>query len=636
MRANRFSQILFICITLFCVSVYADEVEYVVNGVDEPMLTNVFNHVSVFRIGTGVNINGRIRRRMLEETKVAVTDAMRPYGYFHPAISVGMSLKEAGKWVVAVDVRAGPPVLVEKLKLELTGSGQELARLVEWYKAFPVAEGQVLNQQAWDKTKQDAVNLLEEEGYLQARFSSHVISVNPMINTARLELVLDTGPQATMGEVTFKQDILNDTVLASIQRFKYGDAYNAWLLEKFRQDLWRSGYFEEIEVIERRELSANPPRVKFDINFEPRKKDTYQGTIGYGTDTLARLQLRWSRHLLSPRGDKIDIAFGWQQKDNEFSIQSNYRLPRKTETRQFWVATVGFKSETQSLDVSASEDLENRITIARGNITDYFLRLSRARVRNMHRGYRQFFETIFVQALNEKRNFDPTGNIPEEPYILDDPDSFSDLLKSTSNSLSVGLDWDWPEIRGSGFETTGHHERAWLFTSNEAWGSDVNFSQAYISSRWNFLAGNHWKFLLRAEAGYSHAKTTRVEVPTQEDRLDISVSELPYLYRFKAGGSNSVRGYAFEQLDENGLGSNNVLTASAEVEYHFHKNWSVAAFVDTGNAFRDWSDPELKTGTGLGLRWYSIIGAVRLDVAQGWDLEGDPWRIHLTIGTVLF
>lgn len=636
MRANRYSQFLIICMALFCSSVYADEVEYVVSGVDEPMLTNVFNHVSVFRIGSGVNINRRIRRRMLEEARVAVTDAMRPYGYFNPAISVDMSLKEAGIWRVDVDVKAGPPVLIEKLKLKLTGPGQDLDRLIDWYKTFPLAEGQKLNQQAWDKAKQDAVNLLEEEGYLQARFSSHVISVNPMVNTARLELVLDTGPQAAMGEVTFEQDIVGDAVLASIQRFKYGDAYNAWLLEKFRQDLWRSGYFEEVVVIERRDLSANPPRVDFDVNFEPRKKDTYQGTIGFGTDTLARLQLRWSRHLLSPRGDKIDFAFGWQQKDNEFTIQSNYRLPRKTETQQYWVATAGFKSETQSLDVSASGDLENRITIARGNINDYSLRLGRTRVRNLRSGYQQLFETVFVQPLSEKRNFDPRGNISEETYKLEDPGSFSDLLRSTSNSLSVGLDWDWPEIRGSGFETTGHHERAWLFTSNEVWGSDANFSQAYISSRWNFLVGNRWKVLLRAEAGYSHATSTRVEVPTLEDGLEISDSELPYLYRFKAGGSRSVRGYAFEQLDENGLGSNNILTASAEIEYHFHENWSIAAFVDTGNAFRDWSNPELKTGTGLGLRWYSIIGAVRLDVAQGWALEGDPWQVHLTIGTVLF
>jgi len=124
-------------------------------------------------------------------------------------------------------------------------------------------------------------------------------------------------------------------------------------------------------------------------------------------------------------------------------------------------------------------------------------------------------------------------------------------------------------------------------------------------------------------------------VPIGDSELALTVSDLPSLYRFKAGGSRSVRGYAFNSLDTNGLGSNNIFTASAEAEFHFHKNWSVAAFVDVGNAFKSWKEPSLKLGTGFGLRWYSVIGALRLDFAQGWDLDGDPWRIHLTIGTTL-
>jgi translocation and assembly module TamA len=116
---------------------------------------------------------------------------------------------------------------------------------------------------------------------------------------------------------------------------------------------------------------------------------------------------------------------------------------------------------------------------------------------------------------------------------------------------------------------------------------------------------------------------------------DLSVTRLPVLYRFKAGGSRSVRGYSFESLSNNGIGSNNVITASAEVEMLFRPNWSAAVFVDSGNAFNDWGDIELKSGVGLGLRWYSIVGAMRLDIAHPLDIEGDPWRLHFTIGTPL-
>ena len=126
-----------------------------------------------------------------------------------------------------------------------------------------------------------------------------------------------------------------------------------------------------------------------------------------------------------------------------------------------------------------------------------------------------------------------------------------------------------------------------------------------------------------------------MNVPTDGPDVNVVVTELPNLYRFKAGGNQSVRGYGFETLDDNGVGSNNVFTASAEAEFHILEDWSVAAFIDVGNAFNNWSTPDLKLGTGLGIRWYSVIGALRLDVAQGWALEGNPWRIHLSIGTNL-
>ncbi|MGA9572308.1 MAG: BamA/TamA family outer membrane protein, partial [Lysobacterales bacterium] len=467
------------------------------------------------------------------------------------------------------------------------------------------------------------------------KFSRHEIRVDPLTNTARLELVVDTGIRAVMGSVTFNQDIVSDKVLASLRRFKQGDPYHAFLLEKFRLDLWSSGYFEDIEVVEHRELSASPPRVDFEVNFKPRKKNTFQGTIGFGTDTLARLQFFWGRHLLSPRGDDFDVGLGWQQQDNQFSLQANYRLPRETVSRQFWIASAGIKSENQTLEVSASDDLQSQFDIARGTVEDYWLKAGKTRARNLRNGFEQLFETTYLQYLHEQWNFQPTGNLFIPEQVLQRSKEFNDLLKRTSDTLVVGLDWDWPEIRGNGFETVGHHERAWAFTSNKAWGSDADFTQVYLSSRYNFLATDRLKILLRAEAGYSNANSATALVPAGGSDLSITVTELPSLYRFKAGGSRSVRGYAFNSLDTNGLGSNNILTASAEAEFRFRKDWSVAIFADVGNAFANWSKPELKLGTGFGLRWYSVIGALRLDLAQGWDLKGDPWRIHLTIGSTL-
>jgi translocation and assembly module TamA len=145
-----------------------------------------------------------------------------------------------------------------------------------------------------------------------------------------------------------------------------------------------------------------------------------------------------------------------------------------------------------------------------------------------------------------------------------------------------------------------------------------------------------WRLLLRGEAGYSEAATQDLSLELEEGTVGVSLTELPFQYRFRAGGSFSVRGYDFESLSNNGIGSNHILTASTELEYRFREQWSAVAFVDTGNAFNDWGDPSLRTGWGLGVRWYTIAFPLRLDFAQALDLDGEPWQIHFTIGSPLF
>ena len=69
----------------------------------------------------------------------------------------------------------------------------------------------------------------------------------------------------------------------------------------------------------------------------------------------------------------------------------------------------------------------------------------------MQGGFQQLFETVYVQYLYERRDFDLTGNVDpgvEHLVVFNSPD---DLLKNPSNSVAVGLDWDWPDIRGNGF-----------------------------------------------------------------------------------------------------------------------------------------------------------------------------------------
>ena len=118
-------------------------------------------------------------------------------------------------------------------------------------------------------------------------------------NKARLTLTLETGEQAVMGVVRFDQDLVKPHILENLPRFRAGDPYNSWIMERFRIDIWRTGYFGNIEVVEERRLEESPPRVNLNITLEPRKRNTYQGSLGVGSDTGARIQFSWNRHLIS-------------------------------------------------------------------------------------------------------------------------------------------------------------------------------------------------------------------------------------------------------------------------------------------------------------------------------------------------
>lgn len=95
-------------------------------------------------------------------------------------------------------------------------------------------------------------------------------------------------------------------------------------------------------------------------------------------------------------------------------------------------------------------------------------------------------------------------------------------------------------------------------------------------------------------------------------------------------------GYSYESLsprNEEGLlrGGQQMLTSTLEYQRRVTGDWWGATFVDTGDAFDNWGPEELKTGAGVGIRWISPVGPIRLDVAHPFDDE-DDWRLHFSIG----
>jgi translocation and assembly module TamA len=111
---------------------------------------------------------------------------------------------------------------------------------------------------------------------------------------------------------------------------------------------------------------------------------------------------------------------------------------------------------------------------------------------------------------------------------------------------------------------------------------------------------------------------------------------LPPELRFFAGGDRSVRGFDYQEIGETNasggvIGGKYLAVASVEYEYYFLENWGAAVFVDAGDAYSSTLDPNV--GAGIGVRWRSPVGIVRVDIAHPVVTDMDEkLRFHIIVG----
>jgi translocation and assembly module TamA len=153
--------------------------------------------------------------------------------------------------------------------------------------------------------------------------------------------------------------------------------------------------------------------------------------------------------------------------------------------------------------------------------------------------------------------------------------------------------------------------------------SDTNFAQIFGDTKWVFGLWSGGRLLTRADAGF-----------TLIDELDT----LPASVRFFTGGDTSVRGYGYKSLGPtdvfgNVVGGENLLVGSIEFDQLFADEWSLAAFIDSGNAYDKFEDFNPATSVGVGIRWYSPLGPIRVDIAFPLEDDApDEYRLHIYLG----
>ena len=172
----------------------------------------------------------------------------------------------------------------------------------------------------------------------------------------------------------------------------------------------------------------------------------------------------------------------------------------------------------------------------------------------------------------------------------------------------------------------GDSQRYSLDVSETSWGSDVNFAVVQAQNVWIRSLGDKHRFIARGNLGW---------IETGD------FSKVPPSLRFFAGGDRSIRGYKYKSLspkDDDGklTGASKLATGSLEYQYNVTGNWWGAAFADGGDAVNKLDDYTFKKGAGVGVRWASPIGPIKLDIAAPiGDSDKHGMQIYIGLGPEL-
>ncbi len=501
-----------------------------------------------------------------------IRSALEALGYYSVTINSALST-DADCWHAKFTIDRGAPVKIRTLDVSAAGDAVFALALGQ----SGLAEGAVLDQGAYDALKRRWSDLAVERGYRDAKFVESRVDVYPSEHAADIVLHFEPGERFRFGAVEFDQSVLTDRLVRAYLPFKQGDFYDGRLLTALYIALTDSGYFDTIDI-RQGDPNREAREVPIDIVLTPAKRRLITYGVGFSTDTGPRLRFGRNNRRFNDRGHQFGVNAQLSPVISE--VTASYRFPHGDPRTEWINFDIGLKKE--DTDTAKSDSLEF--------------------------GARRIVERPHDWTRTQKLSL-----------LLEDFDVADQAGRSTL--LMSGIAWARTHADNALRPHKGYRLDFEVRGASNAVVSDTSFVQVIAQGKWIWSLPNMGRVLVRGRVG-----------ATQVDTFD----DLPPSVRFFAGGDSSVRGYDFEALgpeDANGkvVGGSSVVVSSFEYEHPVHDRWSIAFFVDSGNAFKG-SDFTAKTGAGLGGRWQSPLGPIRVDLAHPFDDPTTSWRLHISLG----
>jgi len=532
----------------------------------------------------------QIDRRAREDADL-LAELLRAYGYYDAVVRTRVEPGEAaGAVLVTLEVEAGPQYRFTEVRLPgLDSAGDDATALRA---AFGVEEGEPVN--AADVTAGEAALRIElgKRGYAFAEVGPLDIAVDHESRTAALVLPVAPKGSRQFGRILVEGKPLFDARhLERIARFEPGDRFETPLLDDLRRALIATGLVSSVTI--RPVDDPASKTVDIAVALEPAPMRTIAGAAGYGTGEGVRVEASWQhRNLIKPEGAvTVRGVLGTREQLLAATLRrNNFRERDQVLTAQVAASHLrrdAFDARTfllgAGLERQSNIIWQKKWTWSIG--AD--LIASDERDVDIDSGMTRR-RTFFIAALPATLSYDGSN----------------DLLDPTS-----------------GFRLSGRF-------SPEASLQSGSFFYARTQIDGSFYQPVSDKFVI---AGRARLGTI---AGAARDRIAPS-------RRFYAGGGGSVRGYGFQRLGprdpvfDDPIGGRSLAEFALEARVRLG-NFGIVPFIDAGNIYSS-SLPkldDLRFGVGLGVRYHTNFGPIRVDVGTPLNgRSGDPRvAVYVSLG----
>lgn len=516
--------------------------------------------------------------RLQRQSDLTAHDLLATEGYFSPQVESAVERVGDG-WRVDYRVDPGVRTTVRSVTLIFDGAVKTRADAAGMRarieRGFSLKQGMPFRQADWNAAKLGVLRPLLARTYPAAQLVTSEARIDPAARAADLTLMIDSGPAFFYGDpVISGTRRYPESIIRNLSPAKPGKPFRQQDLLDYQIALEASGYYSQATVrIEPDPILAAAVPIRVEVVERPEKR--FSVGVGVSTDTGARVQAGWLTRNIADRGLRLKLD------------------GRIETTQQSGAAELAWPRTSAGYENSLGTQLKQEEI--KGQKTRSVLAVAK---RSRTRG--QIETTVSLQYQTEQQ-------------------TIGDVVDERNQALTANYAWTQRTVgrafyprRGYVLTLQGGGAVAPLLT-------DTSFIRLYGRHTQYFQAGTNGRLVLRGEFG-SVLADTRNGIPTD--------------FLFRAGGDNSVRGYAYQSLGHalaGGVESVRYLaTGTVEYNYFFNRDWGMALFVDAGDAADTPSQLSPVFGYGFGARYRSPVGPVNLDLAYGEATR--KFRLHFSLG----